>query len=402
MVLQSLWPDFPVWRRYTVMVAAIAWAFAAGACSYQSVPERPLPENLGYLRSAEWTEPGRLVVFDADTFEIYRTVEIPQSQEYVANRMELDDRGRIWLSYTQDGLGRLPWFIKTEVLVFSPGGELLHSLEPQCGPVMDIAIAEGRAFLLCLWSGFYAQVVVIDIDTMEIIKTFEKIIPPVAEQRGLGIFFAYTIANVDGVILAVGLAAPPDDYESVTIYANGSAMVVAIHPETLEILGFHTDLSPGVDVKDIVSVNGQAWLLNNWSRIDEKLPREDVYILDPHTLQITGQLNLPQPYPIWGATGADGSVFIFHIVPSAEYQAGMRPGVSRLDPKTLEATFTGIPADVTDRTFSLDQEMDVYNGRPCVTNRAHGLWCINDDGTTTLEIEQMWARGILFAPGGGK
>ena len=70
---------------------------------------------------------------------------------------------------------------------------------------------------------------------MEIIKTFDKVIPPVAEQRGLGIFFAYTIANVDGIILAVGLAAPPDDYESVTIYANGSAMVVAIHPETLEM-----------------------------------------------------------------------------------------------------------------------------------------------------------------------
>lgn len=116
-------------------------------------------------------------------------------------------------------------------------------------------------------------------------------------------------------------------------------------------------------MKDIVSVNGQAWLLNNWSRIDEKLPREDVYVLDPHTLQVTSQLNLPQPYPIWGATGADGSVFTFHTVPAEEYQAGMRPGVSRIDPGTLEATFTGIPADVTDRTFSLDQEMDVYNGR---------------------------------------
>lgn len=150
MVLQSFQADSLVWLRYTAMAAAIAWGLAAGACSYQSAPEKPLPANLGYLRSAEWTESGHLTVFDADTFEIYRTVEIPQSQEYVSNRMELDNKGRIWLSYTQDGLGRLPWFIKTEVLVFSPGGELLHSLEPQCGPVMDIAIAKGRAFLLCL------------------------------------------------------------------------------------------------------------------------------------------------------------------------------------------------------------------------------------------------------------
>lgn len=241
------------------------------------------------------------------------------------------------------------------------------------------------------------KVVVIDIDTMAIAKVIDEVAPPLEQGR---YFFPYTLAVVDGVILVFGSADPPENYNSLTHTSNGVAMATAIDPISLEITGYHTDLQPGSRVKDALDVGGQAWMLNLWSHLKERPPRTDVYVLDPHTQEIVNSFNLPRPYPHWGRVAADGTIYIFHFPLSTEdYNAGLRPGFSLVNPDTLAATFIEA-SGVAELAFDWDQAMDVYRGRPCVTQLRSGLWCLNDDGTMTLEIEQLGAHGILFVPAG--
>lgn len=386
-------------------VVLAAPAVTVMGCSQSSEPPPgPLPENVGYLRSSDTNDSSHLskfTIFNADTFEIYRTVELPKSHRYVANRIERDAHGRIWISYNQEGMNTFSKSDDIAVLVFSPQGELLHKVVPKCGPVINIAFANNRAFLLCLWSGFYAQITVIDIDTLTVVKVLDKIAPPMdLGQGGLVNFFAYTLALVDGVVLVFGDSDPPDHYNSLTHTVNGVAMTVAIDPNTLEVVGYHTSLQPGSKVEDALDVGGQAWMLNLWSHLKERPPRTDVYVLDPHTMEVVNSFNLPRPYPNWGRIADDGTVYIFHIAFTTEdYNAGLRPGFSRVNPETMEATFTEA-VGIAELAFDWGQAMDVYRGRPCVTQFRSGLWCQNEDGTMTLEIAQLGAHGILFVPAG--
>lgn len=381
--------------------AALAFVLAAAAvagCSQSSEPPPgPLPANVGYLRSSDNVDSSKLsqlVIFDADTFEIYRTVELSESVPYVTNRLAKDEYGRIWLSYGRYGNKFFPKSDDSAVLVFSPQGELLHQLITECGAAVNIVFANGRAFLLCPLN----KVMVIDIDTMDIVKIIDEIAPPLEQGR---YSFPYTLAVVDGVILVFGGVAPPETYQRVTNTSAGVAVATAIDTSTLEITGYHTGLQPGSRVKDALDVDGQAWMLNLWSHLKERPPRTDVYVMDSHTQEIVNSFNLPQPYPHWGRVAADGTIYIFHFPLSTEdYNAGLRPGFSLVDPETLEATFIEA-GGVAELAFDWDQAMDVYRGRPCVTQRRSGLWCLNDDGTMTLEIEQLGAHGILFVPAGG-
>ena len=74
-------------------------------------------------------------------------------------------------------------------------------------------------------------------------------------------------------------------------------MTIGIDPITLEVVGYHTSLQPGSRVQDALDVGGQAWMLNKWSHLEERPPRTDIYVLDPHTLEIANSFNLPRPYP---------------------------------------------------------------------------------------------------------
>lgn len=141
-------------RNATVLAVALLTIAVTGCSPSAEQPTRPLPQNVGYLRSSSSVESNdlsKLIIFDADTFEVYSTVALPKSHGYVTNRMVKDAYGRIWISYNQEGLNFFPKSDSNAVLVFSPGGDLLHKLTPGCGPVMNIAFANHRAFLLCLW-----------------------------------------------------------------------------------------------------------------------------------------------------------------------------------------------------------------------------------------------------------
>ena len=103
-------------------------------------------------------------MFNADTFEVYRAVEVPPAGIDYSHRLEFGPADRIWFGYSQIGVdditktfedGKLH-MTKTEaggkdrVLVFSPEGELEHELDIGCSPPdTGIAFAEGYAFIAC-------------------------------------------------------------------------------------------------------------------------------------------------------------------------------------------------------------------------------------------------------------
>lgn len=373
----------------------VAAAVTVIGCSQSSEPPPgPLPENVGYLRSSDTNDSShlsKLTIFNADTFEIYRTVELPESHHDVTNRLVKDGYGRIWLSYSRLGKNFFPKPDDSAVLVFSPDGELLHKLVSECRTALNIIFINDHAFLLCPLN----KIMVIDVTTMTIVKIINAVTPTLKQSR---YFSPHTLALVDGLILVFGGGDPPETYESLTNIHAGIAMTVAIDPNTLEVVGYHTSLQPGSKVEDALDVGGQAWMLNLWSHLKERPPRTDVYVLDPHTMEIVNSFNLPRPYPNWGRIADDGTIYIFHIAFTTEdYNAGLRPGFSRVNPETLEATFTEA-VGIAELAFDWGQAMDVYRGRPCVTQFRSGLWCQNDDGTMTLEIAQLGAHGILFVP----
>ena len=206
-----------------------------------------LPENVGYLRATDASF-GKLTIFDADTFKVYRTVDLPQALPGGSHRLERDDRGRIWIGYSQEYTSELPWNMKEEVLVYSANGELEHVVDTRCGPPEGgIAFANGYAFVGCVWSGFKAQVVVVDTETMEIVKTIEDIRPegPGLSDRPFHTFFVMAVEEVDGSILVFGKGSPPVGYEKVTNSQSVVTLVAAIDLETLTIRGYNTEMAPG-------------------------------------------------------------------------------------------------------------------------------------------------------------
>lgn len=360
--------------------------------SEDSGPFGDFPKNPGYLRATDG-EFGQLTIFDADTFEIHRTVDLPRALEGDSHRLERDDKGRIWIGYSQEYTGVLPWASKEEVRVFSAEGELEHVIDTQCGPPEGgIAFAIRRAFISCVWSGFIAKVVVVDTQTMEVVETLE-VGRPHPEIPDFSDFFATAVEEVAGSILVLGRGKPPLGYDRVTGSRGGVAIVARIDPDTLAVHDYKAELPPGSRILDVVEVNGMAWLLNSFSHIAERPPRTDIYVMDPVTLEIVDSFNLPKPYPVWGKIKADGYVYIYHQDLSDERHL-RRGGVTRIDPVTREMEYTEINGP--ERGFSA-QGFDVYRGQPCMVLRS-GLWCMNGEGGIDLKLPQESSIGVLFAP----
>ncbi len=384
-------------RHVTVLgLALLALAFACGG---DTGPFGEFPQNPGYLRATE-----KLVVFDADTFEIYRTIDLSEaSWRGSSHRLERDDNGRIWIGYNQERPGSwvwMPWMVKEGVLVFSAEGDLEYeakvSDDTECySPKGGIAFANGYAFIGCDQS--HGKVIVVNTETMDIVKTLEVERPDPLAPR-LPNFYIRAVEEVAGAILVLGSGRPPADYDAVTASRSGVALVARIDPDSLVVHDYKAELPPGSRILDAVEVNGKAWLLNEFSNIVERPPRTDVYVMDPNTLEVVDTFNLPKPYPKWGRIGADGYVYIYHRYNryrlDADFDADKWGDVSRIDPVTREAEYTKI--NDPERGPNA-RGFDVYRGRPCMVFGS-GLWCMNDDATLDLKVSQESSIGVLFAP----
>ncbi len=359
-------------------------------------PTGELPRNLGYLRASHPSS-GRLTIFDADTFEVYRTVTLPPSTSGYSHRLEIDPAGRVWIGYSQIGIDHLSPK-EDRVLVFSPNGDLEHELDLGCSPLdTGIAFTNGYAFVGCAASGFYGQVIVVDMDTMEVVKTFDRVHPPGDDSSGQ-LFYITTVAEVAGSILVVGAGHPPKGYQRLTPHYAVTTRVGVIDPETLTLRGYQTGLEPGLRILNVLEVDGKAWLFNELSHLAERPARTDVYVMDPRHPQIVDRLNLDHPFPNWAEHGDAGVIYIFHEVSTQRWRdAGYRAGITRLDLATGMETFIPTP------TMPHAPGMGVYRDRPCLAGRdknSSGLWCLNEDGSLELKVHQENAIGVAFASSG--
>ncbi len=350
------------------------------------------PANPGYLRVSD-ERSSRMITFDADTFEIHRSVKFPPSYTHHAHRLEMDPWGRIWAGYVEpcpDWIGCWPWDQRKGVSIFSPQGGLLHSRELLCGAQGGIAFANGYAFIGC------ARIVdVVDVETLAVVKRIEYEVPP-SDRHREGHWGTTAIKEINGSILVIMRGPAPEGYGGLSDF--GVASVGVIDPETLTFRGYLNSLEPGSRISDAVEVDGKAWLFNELSHIVARRPRMDVYVMDPQSLEIVDGFNLENPFPKWARQHADGSVYIFHRVSGdRSRRAGFRSGVTRLDPVTRTEEFIATPD-----SLSADG-LDVHRGRPCLAEAQgedRGLWCMNEDGEPELQIPGEVATGVLFRPPG--
>ena len=386
---------------WIVVMVIMATPYIADAIIEDNGPFGEFPQNPGYLRATE-RDFGRLTIFDADTFEVYRTIDLPQAFEGRSHRLERDGKGRIWIGYSQEYTDVLPWNIKEEVRVFSAQGDLEHVLDTQCGPPEGgIAFANGYAFIGCIWSGFSAKVVVVDVESMNIVKTLEIRRPhPEIPNPEISDFFLDAVEEVDGSILAFGSGGPPAGYEAVKPRTRGISVVARIDPETLTVDEYKVEFPPGASIMDAVEVDGAAWLLNSESHVVERPPRVDVYVINPHTLEVLESFNLDKPYPTWGERGADGYVHIYHMnaIPS-DFNVGHLGGVTRINPDTRETDYFQVNEPESGNIPGFIASDFATRDGVSFAVMSDGLWRVNADGKE-LVMEQDFAIGVLFAPTG--
>ena len=353
-----------------------------------------LPENRGYLRSGT-PRLGQLTIFDADTFQVYRSVETPVAWEADSHRLEIDPLNRIWIGYAQDGMNH--WGRRSGVLVLSPHGELEHELDLGCAPPDGgIAFASGFAFVGCAASGFSGRVYVVDLESMDLVKVFDDVHPP-GEIPSESNFYITTVEEVGGNILVIGFGSPPRDYERVTNHSAAYTRVGIIDPGAMEFRGWIVDLEPGLRVFDVLDIDGRAWLFNELSHLEEHAPRTDVYVLDPTQIEIVDRFNLEHPFPTWATRDDPGTVYVLHRVKFTHLRnAGYLSGITSVDPVSGLESFIEVP-----NRFSF-KDMDVYGSQICMANRTlngseeDGLWCLDGAGELKLRLRQDQATGISF------
>ena len=281
-------------------------------------------------------------------------------------------------------------------MVFTPKGDLVRDLDTKCGsPDSGVAFAGGHAFIGCGASGFTGMVIVVDVESLEVVKTLDNVHPP-GEDATETPFYIYTVAEVAGAVLVAGSGFPPEGYSSLTHHSNHYTRVGVIDPGALEFQGFLTGLEPGLWVMGVIEVDGKAWLLNKLSHWEERADRTDVYVMDVQTLEVVDSFNLDHPFPQWGEWGDDGAIYIFHEAPShVTWEAGYPSGVTRLDPATGQETFTEVPNPPRVTGMRLN------GNRACMptrfkAGRGDGVWCLNAEGELELKSAQDIIMDVAF------
>lgn len=394
-------------------------AIASMGCNFFGDSYGELPENVGYLRSESFST-AELIIFDADTFEIYRKVDLPKHLVGDSHRFEIDDYGRIWIGFTGEYTGGPSLsdllsgrISRDDILIFSADGDLIHEIKDPCAaPEGGIAFANGYAFVGCLHSGFKPRVAVINQLSFEIVKVIDMTLPDFDHSRT---FFLTTVGAVNDSILVVGNAHPPEGYEPVDIHGSGVVGVVAVvDPISFQPKGY-LELPPGSFIYDVAEIDGYAWLFNTLSHIAEPQPRVDVYVMAPNSVAIADRFNLPKAYPVLSELVND-QLFIYHnsedLWARSGYEktrkeitdeiAGPAMGLTSIDLNSGEREYIAAniqSQEVYDR-FSQVYDMDIYNGLPCMALNSlegrGGLYCMDAQGDVEQKLILDRAVGIMF------
>ena len=348
------------------------------------------PANPGYMQASKGGN-SQFIIFDADNYEIYRSVEFPSSWTPYSHRLEIGPNGRIWVGYDEAGDGLFAFMLRDQrhgILVFAPDGTLLHDVDILCGG-SGMAFANGYAFVGC-----GSTVFAVDIETMAVVKRLDWEHPSGlsnSERRTV----ITAVEAIGTSILAFGFSYPPEDYKARTHHSASVTKIAVTDAESLTVRGYRNIPEPGLRVFSAVDVNGDAWIFNRLSHIAERPSRVDVYVMDPRTLEIVDSFNLGQPFPEWAEQDENGFIHIFNSALDHEWQSGFPSGFTLLNPTSREEIFIATPDFRSTHGIGVDQ------GRPCLTRRRtedSGLWCVNANGVLEQKIKHPGAVGVVFGP----
>ncbi len=230
-----------------------------------------------------------LVIFDTQTLQVQRRVELPRSW---AQNLATDPQGNLWIGFSGDMRDS-----DNRVQVYSAQGELRKTLRPCTDPEAGISFAAGRAFIACTENGLEGKVVVVNLDTLEIIKELTLSVPDAP------LLLISSAAGEQAVVVA-GLTTGPEE----TSYS----VITLIDPQALTIQT-QVPLGKNTDVWRILPHEGRFYLLNVASYRQPREQANDVLVLTPGSSPTIEPLALA-PSPLWGAF--DGDVLYAYLNPT--------------------------------------------------------------------------------------
>jgi len=335
-----------------------------------------LPAHTGYLLAGDNFGTGfsgnALAIWDVDTMQVLQTVDLPNSRAAGFSR---DPVGRLWIGLSGDMQRG-----DNKVLVYSPEGVLLKTLQLCTDPEAGITFAAGRVFIACTEDGFKGKVVVLDGESLAPVKELEFSVP------GGPYYLTANAATEQRVVLA-GMTTGADPNSSY-------AALVVIDPRTLAVEG-PVVLGAGTDIWSILPDGERFYLLNVASAHASAETRRDLLVLEAGAPLTWTVQNLPEASPLWGIISGK-SLYAYHNPGWNTTQVLSQRAVTRWDLET----------GATER-WSLPDEFDggsvaVVDGRPCLTHwqyapeSEHGLYCLDVTGQWQLMLPFKEALRVII------
>jgi hypothetical protein len=259
----------------------------------------------GFARNA-------LVIFDAKTMMVHRKIALPRSW---AKNFSRDPHGNVWIGFSGSMQSS-----DNRVLIYSALGELVKTLRPCRDPEAGISFAAGRAFIACAEDGFSGKVVVVNLDTLDTVKT---LVLSVSDNNLLLIASA---ASEETVVVAGLTSGPKENKENEEDAAH--SVITLIDPHTLTVQA-QIRLGKNTDIWRILPHAGRFYLLNVGSWRQPREQANDVLVLTPSTPPTVTPLALA-PSPVWGVIEGN-ALYAYHNPTWNQTNNDPHRQISRLD-----------------------------------------------------------------------
>lgn len=273
--------------RVLFALVMLLWAGVMMLCAC-SAPASPLPTQPVYVLAGESINGGqnRLTVLDGTAWTTYHDESLPRS---LAFNLDKDPQGRLWIGFV--GYVGFP---DNRLHIYTSEGTLIKEMRP-CDQPTGTAFAGGRAFVACQDRGFRGYLVVIDLQTLDVVQTIELAIPD-------SIFLVGAVA-ANGEYVAVAGATEVD--------SKGYTAIILINPQNLEIVAQLANIEAlGTHVRRIIPYEGRFYLLNGGNWEGRHMHESDIFVLEPGTSPTVTTLTTARA-PLWGDI-ADGMLYAYH------------------------------------------------------------------------------------------
>lgn len=300
-----------------------------------------------------------LVTLNADTFEETNRTRLLDGM--MIRKLNRDPLGRIWIGY-----GWVPKNYTNQVDIFQPNGQLLKSME-LCGSLnVDIPFVNGYAFVPCFQNGPHPELIVVDLESLEIVKHVGLIDDP---------RFSFQAAATNG--------------ETILVVGNNEtdAITLLIDTKSLEI---NKLVSPddGSRIFTVLVHNKQFYLLNQRSGV-RPIPPVDLRIVKTGDAPTITEHNLAERSPYLGLI-VENFLFTYHWLP--EFASGEKRTISRTDLTTFESKSWPLP------DYWNAGAIFMLNGKVTLTGR-NTTNQAEESGLHTFDFETGKLTKILDLPG---